>query len=565
MTPLRADASQIARALAVLFDEGDVIELRIPKTEREGTVSGYFRDRAALAKQLASRNGDVAVYVTLNPVVPSLLARCANRVRSRARTTTSDKDIATRRWLLVDCDPVRPAEISSTDAEHEAALERARALRFELGENGWPVPVLADSGNGAHLLYRIDLPNDEPAAKLIEGVLKALAARFNDAAVKVDETVFNAARVTKAYGTVARKGDDLPDRPHRLSRILDVPSSLESVPRELLEQLVPRIAPPAPPRSTWAKKFSIETFLAQHLVAREPVAHDGGRKWVLEECPFNPEHKAPDAAIFELADGSFGFKCFHDSCQGKTWKDVRRKYQGARAQSGHRVSVDINALPPSIDSLNALPFFQGLLEFRWLRRRGTLVRAGFADGTEVIWRSAADLMTFARAQAALFEGTGILIATPNHRLIKSIWEPVAQLIRRVADQDSVVTGPPLQEEFAELLRAIWEQADRPVIETPEAFAELLQLANTHRRDPTQGPPRCCIWIAEESCWIHSRSLLDWLSTPGGKNRQYPWADVREALLLLEFKPRLLHRWKNGIGVSTRVWQGPLDLLADDET
>jgi hypothetical protein len=150
---LRSDPQEIGRTLGLLFRPGDVVELRIPKTERDGTVSGYFTDHAALTKQLAARNGDVGVYVTLNPVVPSLLARCANRIRSRARTTTSDKDIAHRRWLLIDCDAARPAEISSTDAEHDAALERARDVRLVLSEEkGWPTPILADSGNGAHLL-----------------------------------------------------------------------------------------------------------------------------------------------------------------------------------------------------------------------------------------------------------------------------------------------------------------------------------------------------------------------------------------------------------------------------
>jgi hypothetical protein len=276
---LRADPQEIARALAVLFDEGDVVELRIPKTERDGTVSGYFSNHTLLLKALASRNGDAAVYLTLNPVVPSLLARCANRVRSRARTTTSDKDIERRCWLLIDCDPVRPAEISSTDAEHEAALERARDIRLVLSEEGWPAPVLADSGNGAHLLYRTDLPNDEPAAKLVEGVLKALAGRFDDDAVKIDQTVFNAARICKAYGTVSRKGDDLEERPHRLSRIIDAPSRLAPVERELLKALAGSAAPPPPPpRPASRARFDIEAFVTRHLHARAPVSHEGGRK-----------------------------------------------------------------------------------------------------------------------------------------------------------------------------------------------------------------------------------------------------------------------------------------------
>jgi hypothetical protein len=138
---LRSEPPEIARTLALLFTAGDVVELRVPKTAHDGTVSGYFADHAALANNLASRNGDPAVYVTMNPVTPSLLARSANHVRTRARTTTSDKDITERRWLLIDCDPVRPAEISSSHDEHEAALSRACDIRLVLSEEGWPTPA----------------------------------------------------------------------------------------------------------------------------------------------------------------------------------------------------------------------------------------------------------------------------------------------------------------------------------------------------------------------------------------------------------------------------------------
>ena len=314
--------------------------MRVPKTEREGTVSGYFDNTEALAKALAAPNGHYpSVYVTLNPVNPSLVARAANRIRQRVKTTTGDKDIISRRWLLLDLDAVRPAEISSTDSEHAAALERARQIRFDLAEEGWPAPILADSGNGGHLLYLIDLPNDEASTSLVEGVLKALANRYDDASVRIDQTVFNASRITKAYGTVVRKGDDIPERPHRLSRLIDVPGDLEPVPRALLDEVARPVAPPphtTPPRTvhSGAKRFDLERFLARHLQARAPVAHEGGRKWILEACPFDPEHKAPDAAVFEHADGSLGFKCFHNSCAGYGWKDVRAKFEPRAEWSG---------------------------------------------------------------------------------------------------------------------------------------------------------------------------------------------------------------------------------------
>ena len=88
----------------------------------------------------------------------------------------------------------------------------------------WERPIIADSGNGAHLLYRIDLPNDQEAVASVMGALAELDRRYSDDVVKVDVTSANAARIWKVYGTVARKGDSIPGRSHRMSRILEVPT-----------------------------------------------------------------------------------------------------------------------------------------------------------------------------------------------------------------------------------------------------------------------------------------------------------------------------------------------------
>ena len=101
----------------------------------------------------------------------------------------------------------------------DLALARAREIRAYLQAQGWPEPLLADSGNGAHLLYRVDLPADDGG--LVAGALAALAFRFTDALVSVDEKNFNPARIWKLYGTVAAKGDATPERPHRLSRLVE--------------------------------------------------------------------------------------------------------------------------------------------------------------------------------------------------------------------------------------------------------------------------------------------------------------------------------------------------------
>lgn len=219
---------KILRSLEILFEPSDVVELRAFKGQE--TVSGYFDDHEALAYKASELDKrGYAVYVTLNAVNPDLLARAANRARKVYRDpTTADDDIVRRRWLPLDFDPVRPSGVSATNKEKEAALLRARDVRDYLREQGWPEPVVGDSGNGAHLLYRIDLPNDQESQGLVKGVLEALSFKFSDAAVDVDTSTCNAARIWKLYGSTARKGDDTEKRPHRVSKILKVPEEVET-------------------------------------------------------------------------------------------------------------------------------------------------------------------------------------------------------------------------------------------------------------------------------------------------------------------------------------------------
>ncbi len=201
-----------------------MVEVRVLGSRK--TWSGYFDDLEAAASAAAELDRPGwQVYLNLNEVDRAVLARAVNRVRDMGRNdpSTSDRDVVRRRWLLVDLDPVRPSGVSATDAEKEAAHGRAEEIMAHLRSQGWPGPVVADSGNGYHLLYPIDLPNDKEGGELVKSVLEALAFRFDDDEVKVDTGVHNAARIVRLYGTVCRKGDDLPERPHRRSRILTVP------------------------------------------------------------------------------------------------------------------------------------------------------------------------------------------------------------------------------------------------------------------------------------------------------------------------------------------------------
>jgi len=331
------DEDEIRQTLGLILPTGQVTELRAldvstPSYRRPHTVAGYFDDVDALVDSLGPiQRTAKGIYLIPNPVNPALLARAANRARDIGERDplTGDNDIVSRHWFMVDADPCRPAGISSTDAQHELAIERVRQIRDALASESWTDPILADSGNGGHLLYRIELPRDDGG--VVKRALEALALRFDDESVAIDLTVFNPARIWKLYGTVARKGDSLPDRPHRLARILEAPAILMPV----SEQTITELASKAPTVETGRRaysgggtSFNLDDWIAQHgLDLVGPTPWQGGRRWVFPICPWNSDHRNRSAYLLQLASGAIAAGCHHNGCAGKDWSDLRALYE----------------------------------------------------------------------------------------------------------------------------------------------------------------------------------------------------------------------------------------------
>jgi hypothetical protein len=214
----------------LLIAPDQVVELRAIGVKRGSgrphIEAGFFD--ADHVQELATAALDVTrdargVYCTLNPLNRDILARRCNRIDwAQEGELAKDKDVVSRRWLLVDADPVRDPHISSTDQEKAHALDTIQAVREQLRTQSWPEPILSDSGNGFHLLYRVDLPAKDDG--LVERILRGLAAKFDTPQVKIDQTVFNPSRICKLPGTLARKGDHTPTRPHRWAKLLEVPT-----------------------------------------------------------------------------------------------------------------------------------------------------------------------------------------------------------------------------------------------------------------------------------------------------------------------------------------------------
>jgi hypothetical protein len=325
-------SEEIRRVIELLA--GGVVEVRA--LADGATHSGYFDDHEALTRAVEALDADPAVagiYVTLNTVNPALLARRANRIKmrlGRKDATTADADILRRRWLPVDIDPVRPSGVSSTEEEHNAALNAAERIAAYLAEQGFGAPVRADSGNGAHLLYRIDLPNDEPSTALVKGCLSTLDALFSNETVTVDTANHNAARIWKLYGTTSRKGDSTPERPHRRARVLAAPAEIGVVPVERLRHLaglLPREDPLQPKKK--AAGIDLAAWLVEHGIAvRSTRPWQGGTLFTLAECPFSSAHKDGAFAI-QFANGAVFAGCHHASCGGgvQRWPELRGMYE----------------------------------------------------------------------------------------------------------------------------------------------------------------------------------------------------------------------------------------------
>jgi Mrp family chromosome partitioning ATPase len=329
-------------------------ELPSKYTLQWGGFSGYFDNPEKLARSAAELSGMAqGAHVTLNPVNPVLLARASNRVQPYAKATTNDGDVARRHRLLFDLDYERPAGISATNEEHAAALERARHGRDWLAHHGIrpDSQLLADSGNGGHVLVAIDLPNDDEATRLVNRCLQAAALYLDDNRVHVDQTTGNAARISKVYGTLAAKGDNVPERPHRLARILEAPAGpMLPVPRETLEAIAALVPDEPKPANRSGRHgpsaFDLQAFISRHGldVAREGP-WNGGTRCVLRVCPFNPEHANLSAVIIQHASGAVSFTCHHNGCSGRDWQELQATLEPAGVVAPARAATK----PPAVE------------------------------------------------------------------------------------------------------------------------------------------------------------------------------------------------------------------------
>lgn len=329
------DRDIIRRWWNVFVGDGNFTEVRILGRFQ---YSGYFKSIETLISAIEpyANMEDEQLYFVLNRIDDSCYGRQQCEKIIKAKITTNDNDIIRRRWVLCDFDPVRKSGTNSSNDEFELAHRKAQDVFRFLQNRGFSEPVICKSGNGWHLLYHIDEDVSDDNTEIIRNFFKYMGSQFTDDKVDFDEKNFNAARVCKLYGTVAKKGANLDDRPWRMSEIVFVPEEIKTTPiekfKELADLLPKEESKTVPIRRQYqgSGQFDLRTWLSQHGISYKEDKQGSSTRFTLEYCPWVDTHsdkKKWDSALFLDQDGKITFNCQHSHCKGKTWQDVRLYYE----------------------------------------------------------------------------------------------------------------------------------------------------------------------------------------------------------------------------------------------
>jgi len=283
------------------------------------------------ARKLA-RDGNL--YVTLNRLDKDAVDAYRGEARRAGRIgRTCDEHITRYTRILFDFDPQRSTDTSSTDAELQDAKVRAMDCIALFHSLGWPRPALAMSGNGWHLQYRTALPNTAEFREILSVIYAELHDRFSDDVVSFDRSVRNPARLCTLYGSVKRKGQNTPERPHRQSWIALPPTWAQVLPKQV-EAVASQWAKNAPVRRSEPRRSSCNVNGKGDYRSLDVVAWFRSRDLYLGHskdrihralCPWRDEHTTNHdggTIVFEADDGWPGFYCKHAHCDGRDIRDV---------------------------------------------------------------------------------------------------------------------------------------------------------------------------------------------------------------------------------------------------
>lgn len=302
--------------------------------------SGYFNnvDSVINAIKPYSEMDDEQIYFVLNKIDNACYGRQqSEKLVKSPKITTNDNDIVRRSFVFVDFDPVRKSGTNASNEEFELAHKKAQDVFRFLRGKGFSEPIISKSGNGFHLTFKVDLPNDEKTTETIKQFYEYLASIFSDDKVDIDTKVFNLARLCKLYGTMAKKGANLEDRPWRMSEIIYVPKEINITGIDKFEAIAALLPPKETPKPVqrntrigYVEQFDLESWLNSHGVEYRKKQDGVSTKYEIKTCPWHETHSSNNpfsSALFQDSGGKITYTCAHSHCKDKQWKDFRLFYE----------------------------------------------------------------------------------------------------------------------------------------------------------------------------------------------------------------------------------------------
>jgi len=145
-------------------------------------------------------NGKRHVYSGVNP--------------RRVKGGTSE-DVSRITCIPFDVDSAHPKREAATKEELKEAEKKVNELMLWMLKNNFKRPFISMSGNGYHLLQKVDIEITD-----LDDLRKKLENYFRQAPSEGLDSIFDLPRIIKVPGTMSLKGDDSLERPRRLSYIV---------------------------------------------------------------------------------------------------------------------------------------------------------------------------------------------------------------------------------------------------------------------------------------------------------------------------------------------------------
>ena len=128
----------------------------------------------------------------------------------------------------------------------------------------------------------------------------------------------------------SQKGAGTDERPHRMAYIVSRPNDIKTTSKAYIEKVagyLPKEERPQRYNNYQPTQFNVVDWMSKHGIRYKEKSSGDYTKYILDECPFDHNHKSPDSMITVGRSGAIGFRCLHNSCQKYGWHDLRLLFE----------------------------------------------------------------------------------------------------------------------------------------------------------------------------------------------------------------------------------------------